>query len=412
MKTRKTAVITASVLLILFAAGIIMFVGSSRNLFTERDEARIMITSLRGQATVVRMGTGYSLKEDIGLEEDDEVYTSPGTEALFEVTGAGSFVMDGNSRVSVETDTDGLAVIRNVFGAVLYRISPEQGVLRVSSPAGVISSEAPAFFSVESYPGTQTIKVFFGELTLVTDPTSDAVRLFSGYQLTVVQNDDGISVFSEISGISIQSLSGFLLKKLEDAPDQDVFPPSVLTAEEERREKEMEDAMALREAYEASVMAQGGTVPVIETTSVTEYMTESDIHTCTISIVCYTLLDHMGDLAEGKNSFVPPNGIILAPSTVQFVSGETVYDILKRACSASGIPIQYSWTVEFGGYYVEGINNLCEFDCGPESGWMYSVNGWFPNYGSSNYLLSDRDIIVWHYTCEGLGRDLGYVWSP
>ena len=58
-------------------------------------------------------------------------------------------------------------------------------------------------------------------------------------------------------------------------------------------------------------------------------------------------------------------------------------------------------------YYVEGINNLYEFDCGEQSGWMYAVNGWYPNYGCSAYTLSDGDVIGWAYTCNGYGADLG-----
>ena len=55
---------------------------------------------------------------------------------------------------------------------------------------------------------------------------------------------------------------------------------------------------------------------------------------------------------------------------------------------------------------VEGINQLYEFDCGELSGWMYSVNSWFPNYGCSQYEVSDGDMIEWRYTCD-LGRDVG-----
>ena len=40
------------------------------------------------------------------------------------------------------------------------------------------------------------------------------------------------------------------------------------------------------------------------------------------------------------------------------------------------------------------------------SGWMYSVNSWFPNYGCSQYEVSDGDMIEWRYTCD-LGRDVG-----
>ena len=44
---------------------------------------------------------------------------------------------------------------------------------------------------------------------------------------------------------------------------------------------------------------------------------------------------------------------------------------------------------------------------GNESGWMYKVNGWFPNYGCSRYALQQGDEICWMYTCVGLGEDIG-----
>ena len=129
--------------------------------------------------------------------------------------------------------------------------------------------------------------------------------------------------------------------------------------------------------------------------------------TCTIEVRCDTILDNMGDLAPGKSSCVPGNGVILAASTVRFAQGDTVLDVLKAASSATGLQLEYSYTPGYGSYYVEGINNLYEFDCGNESGWMYKVNGWFPNYGCSAYPLKDGDVIVWCYTCNGLGADVG-----
>ena len=128
---------------------------------------------------------------------------------------------------------------------------------------------------------------------------------------------------------------------------------------------------------------------------------------CTIQIRCDTILDNMENLEPGKNAYVPANGVILATSTIGFVDGETVFDVLKRACEAAEIQLEYSWTPMYDSYYIEGINNLYEFDCGSESGWMYKVNGWFPNYGCSAYPLKDGDVIVWCYTCNGLGADVG-----
>ena len=129
-------------------------------------------------------------------------------------------------------------------------------------------------------------------------------------------------------------------------------------------------------------------------------------HTCTISIECSTILNNWDDLNEAKADFVPSDGWILYSSEVEYSPGETVYDVLYRVCKDTSIQMSAKYTPAYGSYYVEGINQLYEFDCGELSGWMYSVNGWFPNYGCSQYEVSDGDIIEWRYTCD-LGRDVG-----
>lgn len=128
---------------------------------------------------------------------------------------------------------------------------------------------------------------------------------------------------------------------------------------------------------------------------------------CTIEILCGTILNNLDALREGKSAFVPANGVILAQSAVRFEDGETVFDVLKRACELADIQLEYSFTPLYNSYYIEGINNLYEFDCGEQSGWMYKVNGVFPDYGCSAYQLSDGDEIVFCYTCVGLGADVG-----
>ena len=132
--------------------------------------------------------------------------------------------------------------------------------------------------------------------------------------------------------------------------------------------------------------------------------------TCTITIVCDTILDNTDNLNEEKAPFVPKNGTILPKTTVSFAQGDTVFEVLKRVCDATNLQIEYSYTSLYESYYIEGINHLYEFDVGPESGWMYKVNEWFPNYGCSAYTLKNGDDIVWCYTCNGLGADVGEVW--
>lgn len=128
---------------------------------------------------------------------------------------------------------------------------------------------------------------------------------------------------------------------------------------------------------------------------------------CTITIRCDTIFDNSQMLEEAKAPYVPEDGEILPVTTVEFTPGETVFDVLQQVCEAADLQIEYSWTPLYDSYYVEGINHLYEFDCGFESGWMYKVNGWFPNYGCSAYELQGGEEIVWSYTCVGLGADLG-----
>ena len=90
----------------------------------------------------------------------------------------------------------------------------------------------------------------------------------------------------------------------------------------------------------------------------------------------------------------------------------TVYDLFTEAMSDAGLRYigaesNYVSTIYapscLGGY------TLSEFTNGKKSGWMYTVNGIFPQYGCSKYELSDGDRIEWVYTCD-LGRDVGCIW--
>ena len=129
-------------------------------------------------------------------------------------------------------------------------------------------------------------------------------------------------------------------------------------------------------------------------------------YTCTLSISCATILANMDLCKEEKRELVPEDGWILKPMTVTFYEGESVFNILQRTCKQQKIHMEFENTPIYNSAYIEGINNLYEFDVGNTSGWMYKVNGWFPNYGCSRYQLKDGDVIEWVYTCD-LGDDVG-----
>lgn len=129
-------------------------------------------------------------------------------------------------------------------------------------------------------------------------------------------------------------------------------------------------------------------------------------YTCTLSIDCRTILNNRKDLTEGKEKLVPKDGWILKKSNVLFYEGESVFDVLLRETQKRSIQMEYTMTPMYNSNYIEGISNLYEFDCGNASGWMYKVNGWYPNYGCSRYQLQENDVIEWRYTCD-YGVDVG-----
>ena len=133
---------------------------------------------------------------------------------------------------------------------------------------------------------------------------------------------------------------------------------------------------------------------------------ESADPTCTISISCAALLARPELMDSEKLSLIPGDSWILPPTEVVFYEGESAFNILQRTCRQNAIHMEYEETPIYDSAYIEGIANLYEFDAGNLSGWMYSVNGWFPNYGCSRYQLQNGDTIQWVYTCD-LGADVG-----
>lgn len=179
-----------------------------------------------------------------------------------------------------------------------------------------------------------------------------------------------------------------------DAASPETASPDVKLSDGSRTE---------RDKYGTDPVPEGKPEPVEPENSGVD--TEKRLH-CTVSIDCTTILNNIENLDPAKLDVLPRDGIILGAVTVEFYEGESVFDLLQRVCRERGIHLEASFTPGYNSAYVEGIHNLYEFDCGETSGWMYSVNGWFPNYGCSRYVLHDGDVVRWRYTCD-LGADVG-----
>ena len=103
-------------------------------------------------------------------------------------------------------------------------------------------------------------------------------------------------------------------------------------------------------------------------------------------------------------SVIPADGVVIPACEVSVPEGGTAFDALTAAARAEKVRVDY--TGSSYGVYVSGIGYIYEFGFGSLSGWMYRVNGEFPNVSAGNYVLSEGDAVEFVYTCD-LGADVG-----
>lgn len=139
-----------------------------------------------------------------------------------------------------------------------------------------------------------------------------------------------------------------------------------------------------------------------------------DSESVKISIRADTILDNWDKLTPELRSdkYVPNDGVIVKETEYVLRPGDTVFDILHRTVRHHRIQMEFQGADlnMYNSVYIQGINYIYEFSCGPLSGWMYAVNGEFPNYGVSKYVVKDGDLIEFQYTCD-LGRDLDFEFN-
>ena len=119
--------------------------------------------------------------------------------------------------------------------------------------------------------------------------------------------------------------------------------------------------------------------------------------TITVSIEICARLAHAVDPAAVAG--ISNAGVILSRRNVTVPTGASV----RQALDATDVRLNAR------GAYIAGIGGLSEGDVGPQSGWMFSVNGAFSSQSASAHRLNAGDVIAWRYTING-GADLGASW--
>lgn len=75
-----------------------------------------------------------------------------------------------------------------------------------------------------------------------------------------------------------------------------------------------------------------------------------------------------------------------------------MYSVLKSYCSKNNIMLYASKSGN--GVYVSAIDGMAETDYGPQSGWLYSVDGVFSQQDCNSYKLKGGENIKWIYTTD------------
>lgn len=241
------------------------------------------------------------------------------------------------------------------------------------------------------------------------------VAFFAGGSLSeepkTTSTQDSVQIATQaITEIQVESNTGNNSEKETKSQTQPVSEVQSTTKVQSTTASEKQEATTSaaatqstkKDKYQTEEVPQGKPEPV----EPQEQETKDNTLKCTVSISCATILNNMSELDKSKTDLVPSDGWILKPETVTFKEGESVFNVLERVCKEKGIHLEFSFVPLYNTEYIEGINNIYEFDCGSLSGWRYSVNGWFPNYGSSRYEVQNGDVIEFKYTCN-FGDDIG-----
>ncbi|ETI67733.1 DUF4430 domain-containing protein [Neobacillus vireti] len=89
-------------------------------------------------------------------------------------------------------------------------------------------------------------------------------------------------------------------------------------------------------------------------------------------------------------------GTILSATKVNFKDGATIFDIISQAAKKQGIIIDSRGSGATA--YIEGIDNIYEFDYGVKSGWIFKQNGVSLTKSIGVVKVKDGDRIECFYT--------------
>lgn len=161
--------------------------------------------------------------------------------------------------------------------------------------------------------------------------------------------------------------------------------------------------------------------------------------------ITYEMADYgevIGKATVSIEAFTPGVGYIIAPMEIDVKEGVNCAYLIDELLAGNGLSYTNTGSLD-GGFYLAAIydipeftpsfsevissslsdfgfdldaesftpNQLSEFDFTQGSGWMYCVNGVFPNVGFSEYYLQEGDVLRIQFTLA-YGSDIGGASGP
>ena len=109
---------------------------------------------------------------------------------------------------------------------------------------------------------------------------------------------------------------------------------------------------------------------------------------CTVTVSAAPIQPQ--DISASISVVNPYGGYYKMLTSYTVDEGTNAFELLEM----TGLTIESDDHAEYG-TYVESINGVGEFDFGSMSGWMYKVNGVFPQMSAANCVLADGDLVEW-----------------
>lgn len=350
-----------------------LITGLVKGWFTGEGNSDYFVSEVSGISTIERHGVAYEVSAGTAIQLEDRLYTNSNSSMTVACKEKSGIYLNGDTEMLIGNSPN-IVSFEVLKGEALVDTREWENVMVAVKDIHILLDKSVAVISAQA--DIDRVYVYAGKLTVNGIAEAEDVTVVAGNVITIPKTGSNYS----IEEIEASNLNKAQITQLFKCGIDDTF---CFTASE------------LKTVWENFGV------------TLEENSEEEPFLHCTIKIVCDTILDNLDSLEAEKEGYIPADGIILETTTLKFEEGTTAFDALQKVCNDAEIQLEYSYTPLYNSYYIEGIHHLYEFDCGNESGWMYKVNGIFPNYGCSNYQLSDGDEIVWCYTCKDQGADVG-----